>query len=580
MVETLRKLLMGLAMAGFFAGCPGPKPPTPPTPTPPIPPGPIAGEMLLTADGPKIFAGGAQILPFMAVQCCMEAPAAVGNSRWPLASESWMDYTRPYGANFYHMRLGPFYGDAQHEGEWADVGGPYQGGPGSEFNQPFWDKVRELVKYAADHSAWVEINIIDTWYCKHAQWGDQEMPWSREAIEACGRTAGNPEQERFLRKAVSELGCFGNVIWLLDNEGDQIDGADKIWWAWQRDVIRSEEQASGCQLRHLVGAGPDFGDVGDYVYTHSKNTLVEPLWGKWTLNNERNPAGTPEREAANFAAARNAGLAWAFWRAGMTEEEMVETLQRFKDVLGGTPIGCYPPDPEGEGWKLVAPKPSCERCGLVDQIKDQLGSPCGQNPVESGERFAAAVRAAGYCAGFYKDQVSIQRPDGNWEEHHVIAWTDGCYTSTGNGYKNVWHYEGGGPGPTPPPVDCRKTLCPPGKCCKEGVGCTDCPVAECPSPVPPPPNVVNVRPFNLLFDATAKTCDRAYCQSIGIPEACCPARAEGDPNRKACEATWGAPRWDGDGDVRATDNPYQIRCKDCTWVQCCVGNACGRYEKP
>ena len=567
-------VLVAAALLSLGATCGKPHPPNPiPTPTPSPTPGPVAPEMLLTAREAKIWAGTNQVDAFMAVQCC-EPPLY----RWPLASEAWMDYTRPYGTNFYHMRLGPFYGDAQHEAEWADVGGPYVGGPGSDFNQAFWDKVKTMVRYAADRGAWVEVNIVDTWYCKHAQWGDQEMPWSREAIEACGRAAGNAEQEKFIRKAISTLGCFGNVVWLLDNEGDQIDGANKAWWEWQRDVIRSEEQASGCQLRHLIGAGPDFGDVGDYVYTHSKQTLTEPLWGKWTLNNERNPAGTPEREAANFAVAREKGLAWAFWRAGMTEEQMVETLQRFKDVTGGTPIGCYPPDPEGEGWKLVSPKPSCERCGLVDQIKDQMGNPCGKNPVESGEEFARRVRAAGYCAGFYKDQVSIQRPDGNWEEHHVIAWTDGCYTQTSNGYKNTWHYEGSSV-PPPPSVDCRKVLCPPGKCCKEGVGCTDCPSAGCPDPQPPPVGRVNVEPHNLLFDATAKTCDKAYCLSIGSDQSCCPARLEGDPNRQACEATWGAPVWRGDGKVNATDNPYQVRCKDCTWVECCVGSVCGRYEK-
>ncbi len=548
MIEALRKLLMGLALAGFFTGCPGPNPPTPPTPTPPPPPGPVAQEMLLSTHDAKLWKGQEQVQLFMAVPCCVDpAPG------WPLFSKSWVDFTLPYGVNAFHARLGPFYADS--EPQWADVGGPYVGGPGSAFNQPFWDKVSELFAYAASRGAWVEVNIVDTWYCKHAQWGDQRMPWPQADIEACGRT-GSPEQEKFIRKAVQEFGRFGNVIWLLDNEGDQIEGNEESWWIWQRDIIRDEEQKTGFGLRHLTGANPSVGGVGDYVYTHSKQTLNAPLWGKWTLNNERNPAGTPEREAANFAAAREQGLAWAFWRAEMSEEQMVETLQRMKDITGGGGIGCYPPDPEGEGWALVNPKPPCERCNLVDQIKDQMGNPCGENPVASGEKFAALTRAAGYCAGFYKDQVSIQRSDGNWEEHHVIAWTDGCYTSTGNGYKNAWHYSGSGPQPTPPP-----------------------PADLCPPPTPTPVSRVNVEPHNLLYDATAKTCNREYCASIGSPEACCPARLEGDPARAACEATWGAPEWRGDGDVRPQDNPYQVRCKDCSWVECCVQGVCGRYEK-
>lgn len=519
--------------------------------------------MLLTTRDAKIFKGSEQVQAFMAVQCCMTPPATVGNSRWPLFSESWVDYTLPYGANFFHARLGPFYGDAEHESDWADIGGPYAGGPGSDWNPAFWAKVQELVAYAAQKGAWVEVNPIDTWYCKHAQWGDQPMPWPPGDIEACGKY-GSPEQEKYIRKVVSELGKFGNVIWLLDNEGDQISNWQESWWTWQRDIIRDEEQKSGFGLRHLTGANPSVGGVGDYVYTHSKQTLTAPEWGKWTINNERNPSGTPEREAANFDTARRQGLAWAFWRAGMSEEEMVETLQRFKDIIAGTPIGCFPPDmADDSAWEGVEPKPSCERCDVVNLAKDQMGNPCGQNPVESGERFAAVVRGMGYCAGFYADQVSIQRPDGLWEEHHVIAWTDGCYTQTGNGFKNVWRYKG----EAPPPQ----------------TGCT--------APVTPTVDKFNLKPHNRWYDSTPLFYGKEYCTAIGFPDRLhCPARSECPgykcEERIACEQVGimgPAPKFHcevGEPEVNP-DNAFQARCGAGTWIEVCAADgktACARVN--
>ena len=124
------------------------------------------------------------------------------NTLWPLASEAWMNYTQERGgANMFHFRMGPFYGDADHEAEWAAIGGPYLGGPGSDWNPSFWDKYRALLSHAQKIGSNVEVNVIDTWYCKHAQWGDQQIPWPAEDIEACGRQSSQ-EQEKYIRKVV------------------------------------------------------------------------------------------------------------------------------------------------------------------------------------------------------------------------------------------------------------------------------------------------------------------------------------------------------------------------------------------
>lgn len=554
MFENLRKLLMGLALSGFL-GCPGPTPPTPPTPTPPPPPQPIAQEMLLTAHDGKIFKGPTPVDAFMAVPCCMPSPEQVGNARWPLASESWMDYVRPYGANFVHFRMGPFLGDVDHEIDWSDTGGPYVTTAG-EFNPKFWAKVVELANHAAENGIWVEVNVIDTWYCKHAQWGDQPMPWLPADIDACGRRSSD-EQDRYIRKVVAELGKFGNVVWLTDNEGGEIEGTQRAWYEWVVGVIRDEEQKSGFGLVHIIGTNnTDFGDVADYVADHSRRQ-VNAIAGRWTINNERNPAFSPEQEAAMFKAARDQGLAWAFWRAEMDEASMLETLNRFRDIIqGGNEPGCFPPAEDDPRWgtPVSAADRHCQMCGQIDLAKDAVGSTCGQDPISSLDRFGAQLRKQGLCAGRSADSVFVLANDGLWEEHHVIAYTTGCYTMTQNGYKNAWPYAN-----------------------------PNVPVEGCPPPLPTGGvDKWTLVKHNNLFDCTPKTCDREYCAAIGSDQICCPARLEGDPNRVACERYMigGDPVWRGDGEILPTDNPFQVRCPSCTWIEVCnvALTVCERLE--
>jgi hypothetical protein len=295
---------------------------------------PVLLDLLLTEDAPRLVRGGQPFEPFGAIPCCMDfkplpAGVAVG-SRWPLASEAWMDYTGARGANFFHFRMGPFYGDADHESEWADVGGPYVA-DGPAWNPAFWAEVRSLVWYAGkQRGANVEVDVIDTWYCKHAQWGDQPMPWPQAEIDACGRAA-SPEQERYIRKVVEELGCFANVTWLTDNEGDQIQDTQLDWYRWVRDVIRDEERVHGCAITHLVGTNNTAFTDGsfDFIATHAKAELAQPIAGKHVENNERNPAFSPEQEHANFCTARSAGLHWWLWRADMSDADFETTLARF-----------------------------------------------------------------------------------------------------------------------------------------------------------------------------------------------------------------------------------------------------------
>jgi hypothetical protein len=467
-----------LALGSVGASCPPPTPTPTPTPTPPPPGGPQYLELLVRTSGTRLLRGGAPFLPFGAIQCCVQfstpdsvatdkrprRPAAFKikgvpqNSRWPLASESWMDYTGERGANFYHFRFAPWYGDAEHESEWADIGGPMLG-DGPEFNPAFWAKARELTNHAGRRRANVEAVVYDTWYGKTCQQGTQPCALPQSDIDAVGRRP-SPGQERFIRKVVQELGCFGNVIWITDNEGGNIQGTTREWYEWVRNVVRDEEQKSGCGIVHLVGTNnTDFASGPyDYVATHERAALVVPISGKHTENNERNPEFSPEWEQANFCRARERGLHYWFWRAGMDDATFEQTLSLFGSGCGPQ-VGCFVPAHDDPKW-LEPPVP---HGGRTPQMLDELraaqqvvGNRCLAAPDHGPQNetlalLAAELRSKGYCATApWPDAVAIAAPDGWVEEYHAVAFNTGCFTTDSNvNPKFFWRYDG----PLPTPVN-------------------------------------------------------------------------------------------------------------------------------
>lgn len=582
MIELARKALMGIAyacMGGALFGCPGPGPGPTPTPTPTVLPTPVlpakgvpvSPEMLLRQTNARLHTlDNKAFEAFMALPCCNTPPPQVTNSGWPLASIEYMNFTREYGANMFHFRMGPFYADDDHEVEWKEWGGPFIGS-GPDFNEKFWTQVRENAYYALKFGAYVEVNLIDTWYCKHAasNWGDQQMPWPQEDIDKCG-IEWTPTHERYIRKSVEELGCFGNVIWLTDNEGNNINGTQRKWYTDQVAAIRRAEEELGCNFVHMIGTNSGFNDVADYVAVHDRAPLTGPVDGRWTINNERNPELAPAVEQEYFRQAREAGQAWAFWVAGMDVDTQIDVLSRFRNVVqGGGVVQCFPP-PDGDLWgqPIEAANRACQRCDVVNQAKAKMADPCGQDPSASLERFAQTVRDMGYCAGKMSDSVFILAPDQLWEEHHVIAYTTGCYSLTSNGYKAAWPYNG--TNPTPPPL----------------VSCTD--------PVPTYEQLKYKTPgqHNQWYDTTAlqsSACD--YCAAIGMGEMgdgstrCeCPTRSECPgykcEERVACESKFN-PQWNcsnGPAEVKS-DNPYMARCGDgSSYIEACApdGTKCQR----
>ena len=327
--------LCGAALVFQGASC-RPKPPNPiPTPTPPPAPVVMFPELLLRqVEGGKLVRAGVPFKPFGAIPCCMEWDKPTG---WPMFSKEWVDYTSAKGANFYHLRLGPWFADV--EPEWTATGGAYL--PNStEFNPAFWERVRGLVEYAGSKGANVEVDLIDGWGCKVSQRGDRYNSFPAPDVHACGKQ-WTAEHLRFVTKAVEERGRYANVIWQDSNEAGQIEGYNPAWSLAMRDAVREAEQhLPAMGVVHLFGTNSERDEVElsagiDLTTTHKRQGIDGPYAGKHRQNNEHNPEFTPEQEHALYCAAQAAGQHWWFWRAGMSAEAMEQTLSLFGSGCAG-----------------------------------------------------------------------------------------------------------------------------------------------------------------------------------------------------------------------------------------------------
>ena len=536
--------LLALALLLIPASCP-PRPPTPvPTPKPTPTPPPLAQLLLRQPEPPRLERDGVPFVPFGAIQCCMgsietasAAPKpprrpmpfkpgrteALCNTLWPLASECWMDWTHAYGANVFHFRLAPWYArpGIPDEDDWDEIGGPMLG-DGPEFNPAFWRRYRELLDHARSINSNVEIVVYDTWYGKTCQWGTQPCAISAEAIDSVGRRP-NPEIERFIRKAVAEACDASHVVWIVDNEGDQIQGDTPAWYDWVRTTIRDAEQQCPTPTVRMIGTNnPTLTNLPfDYFATHAGPPLVV-FGGRFSENNEHNDPSSPEAEHAAFCQAQGQGLHWWFWRAEMNAADMERTLDLFGQGCGG-PVGCFPPDSEDPLWvepPVVGGGMSPAIRQAVADAKVVVGERCGTDHAGSLatiELVAAELRRKGHCAGRGSDALSIA--DGTvWKEIHVVTFASGCWSQDPANYpKATWTYAG--TNPTPPPT------------------------SACVNPPAQPVNSCAVKehtkgPIWTTIDSTFKVHDAAYCAAIGFTDGRidCPVRQEGDPLRATCEA--------------------------------------------
>lgn len=328
LVRLLKKL---------FGGTPKPKTPEPP---PPAPGRQVQFlDLLLRQDSGRLTQAAKPFLLFGAIPCWDGEER--DHNGWPGFDQAWIDYCKPFGVNALHLRLGPAVRDDTWPNGLNAGCAPYVNDDFRQgFDERWWERVRAMVRAAGEAGMVVEVDLIDGWLVKHTQWGDTRMPWAPEDVEA-GTVSLTPVHRDFLRKAVSELGWFGNVVWQDGNEVG-VSGRYRPQWTLEMvDLIRGCEQEVGGGVVHLFGTNSGNEQVEadpriDYTSTHARVGISEPHLNKFRQNNERNPYFEPAQEHALYCAARAAGQAWWFWRGGMPREQMDETLRLWASGCEGS----------------------------------------------------------------------------------------------------------------------------------------------------------------------------------------------------------------------------------------------------
>jgi hypothetical protein len=219
-------------------------------------------------------------------------------------------------------------------------------------------------------------------------------------------------------------------------------------------------------------------------------------------------------------------------------------------------------DPYAPGWRRDDRPAQMQQKvrAAIAKVAGECGGNCGSDWVETLRRLARELNRAGHCStGPWVDSLAVLAPDGKVEEYHPVYSGTGSWTDSGHGkYIGAWVFEGGQ-------------------------------VASCgpPSPVALPrsiggPNRHGGPDLVPKFDATGLVKSYEYCTEVGfVRRTWCPVRPECSgpdcafKDREACEAiVFGVPIWKSDGEIIAAENPWQVKVKRGTWVQCCAGGVC------
>jgi hypothetical protein len=186
--------------------------------------------------------------------------------------------------------------------------------------------------------------------------------------------------QRFIDKMVEEFGCFGNVVWQVDNEGALVPRAKREYYEAVHRAFRDAEQRLGCGIVHMTGINwPEVGDGPyDYVTTHADAPLTQAFYGKHSQNNEHNRPVSIEEDFSRFCDARSRGLHYWYWRAEDSDADMRAKLGNRKAGCGGASTQCFAPLPDDPGW-INPPEAGGDpvlRSG-IESAKLAVGERCG-----------------------------------------------------------------------------------------------------------------------------------------------------------------------------------------------------------
>jgi hypothetical protein len=293
-----------------------------------------------------------------AIVCCNDAKA----NGWPLVTLEALQRFAGEGLNYTHCRLGPFTVAGEDDPIYVGYATLPDGRVDLErFHQPFWDRCRAIANRARELGIYVEFDLVDRWVRQHGASDLPEIdPWSaRNNVQ--GQDLGGlgifhvsprPVHERWVRKAVAELGSFENVLFQIGNEGF------KAWSAaWELGVfgLVKDELARRGYSDRLVATNthePSLERRVDYATRHDR--VAQNASGYPLLVNEY--ATIPPREVERqVQRAEQLGTMFEYWRGEHDEREWSETLEAIgretrsrvarsgaRPPVAGVPMGAHP----------------------------------------------------------------------------------------------------------------------------------------------------------------------------------------------------------------------------------------------
>jgi len=295
---------------------------------------PPAGDMALHVEGNRfVDPRGNEVKPLGAIVCCEDAKA----NGWPLVTLEALDLFARHRLSYTHCRLGPF--TAAGEGDPIYVG--YVTTPDGrvdleQFFLDFWARARGIADHARQLRIYVEFDLVDRWVRQHGETDlPQVDPWSApnniQGVDAGGlaifRSAPAPIHERWVRKAVAELGGFENVLFQVGNEG--FKSFSEAWEVGVYDLVKDELRRHGFSDR-LVATNtqdPDLESRLDYITRHARE--AQRAGAKPILVNEYEPLD-PAEVIRQVRRARRFGTHFMYWRGDHVESDWENTLAQLE----------------------------------------------------------------------------------------------------------------------------------------------------------------------------------------------------------------------------------------------------------
>lgn len=273
---------------------------------------------------------GAPVRLLGAIVCCQDAKA----NGWPLVNLDVLERFAAQALNYTHCRLGPF--TAAGEDDPIYVGYPTTGDGRVDldlFHEPFWERCRGIAGRARELGIYVEFDLVDRWVRQHGADDLPEIdPWrARNNIQgldvgglAIFQRAPGPVHERWVRKAVAELGAFENVLFQVGNEGFKSYSA--AWELGVHALVKDElaRHGYGDRLVATNTGDPSLESRVDYATRHSTRAQ-DP--GPYPILVNEYPTIPPAEVERQVARAGELGTMFEYWRGDHDERQWSDTLE-------------------------------------------------------------------------------------------------------------------------------------------------------------------------------------------------------------------------------------------------------------